>query len=109
MHTQQFLEMLEKIKETILDVVNVRFIYLYGSHAYGVPTESSDIDIYIVLPDNSERISDIYTKIIYDLSKKKIFYVDLLLNKESVFAVRQRENILESTITKKGMILYEQC
>jgi hypothetical protein len=42
-----------------------------------------------------------------DLSIKKIFSVDLLLNRESVFNVRKEENILEETIYQKGKIIYE--
>jgi predicted nucleotidyltransferase len=56
----------------------------FGSYAYGNPTEKSDVDIYIVIPDNIVSISEIYTKIIVDLGDKKIF-IDLLLNRESVF------------------------
>jgi len=38
---------------------------------------------------------------------EKIFFVDLLLNKESVFNIRKTENILEETICQKGKIIYE--
>ncbi|MDR0721943.1 MAG: nucleotidyltransferase domain-containing protein, partial [Treponema sp.] len=27
-------------------------IYLFGSYAYGTPTEESDIDMYTVIPDS---------------------------------------------------------
>jgi hypothetical protein len=42
-----------------------------------------------------------------DLSIKKIFFVDLLLNRESVFNTRKNKNILEKTICQNGKILYE--
>ncbi|MDR1051627.1 MAG: nucleotidyltransferase domain-containing protein [Deltaproteobacteria bacterium] len=31
-------------------------IYLFGSYAYGEPTEDSDLDFYVVVPNDSERI-----------------------------------------------------
>jgi predicted nucleotidyltransferase len=96
------------IKESVLKFVPAKCIYLFGSYAYGKPTEKSDIDVYIVLPDNIINISEIYAKIIGDLGDKKIFFIDLLLNRETVFNKRMKENILEKTICKKGKIIYHE-
>jgi predicted nucleotidyltransferase len=104
---ENFVERINLIKESILKNVAAKYIYLFGSYAYGKPTDKSDIDIYIVIPDNTASISEIYTKIMVDLSMKKIFFVDLLLSRESVFNIRKRENILEETIYQKGRVLYE--
>jgi predicted nucleotidyltransferase len=104
---ENFEERINIIKETILKNVSAKYIYLFGSYAYGKPTDKSDIDIYIVIPDNSVSTSEIYTKIMVDLSIRKIFFVDLLLNRESIFNTRKTENILEETICQKGKILYE--
>ena len=74
-----FAEKLSSIKESVLKYVPARYIYLFGSYAYGNPTEESDIDIYVVTPDNINNFSEIYTKIIGDLGDKKIYFIDLLL------------------------------
>lgn len=95
------------IKEAVLKNVPAKSIYLFGSHAYGKPTEKSDIDIYIVTPNNVNNFSELYTKIIGDLSEKKIFFIDLLLSSESVFNSRKERNILEKTIYQKGKVIYE--
>jgi len=42
-------ERISNIKESILKFVPAKYIYLFGSHAYGNPTEESDIDIYVVM------------------------------------------------------------
>jgi len=102
-----FSEKINIIKESILKNVPAKYIYLFGSYAYGKPTDKSDIDVYIVVPDGIANITEIYTKIMVDLSIKKIFFVDLLLNRESVFNIRRTENILEETICQKGKIIYE--
>jgi predicted nucleotidyltransferase len=104
---KNLVERIDVIKESILKIVPAKCIYLFGSYAYGNPTEKSDIDIYLVIPDNVINVTEIYTKIMVDLSIKKIFFVDLLLNRESVFNTRKTENILEETIFQKGKIIYE--
>ena len=100
-------ESIDKIKESILKFVPAKYIYLFGSHAYGNPTGKSDIDIYVVTPDNIHNFSELYTKIVVDLSNKKLFFIDLLLNTESVFNMRKTKNIFEKTISQKGKIIYE--
>jgi predicted nucleotidyltransferase len=80
---------------------------LFGSYAYGNPTDKSDLDIYLVLPDNATNLLEIYSKIMVDLSLQKIYFVDLLLNRESVFNKRKKNNILEETVFQKGKLIYE--
>ena len=72
-------EKMSNIKESVLKFVPAKYIYLFGSYAYGTPTEESDIDIYVVTPDNISNFSELYAKIIGDLGDKKIYFVDLLL------------------------------
>ena len=95
------------ITETILDNVDAKFIYLFGSYAYGIPDKNSDIDIYAVLPDRYSNITEIYAKIITELGNKNVFFIDLLLAPESIFNSRKNNYILETTIYNKGKILYE--
>jgi predicted nucleotidyltransferase len=102
-----FEERINNIKDSILKFVPAKYIYLFGSYAYGNPTEKSDIDIYIVTPDNVTNFSELYTKIIVDLSYKKIFFIDLLLNTENIFNSRKVKNIFEKTIFQHGKIIYE--
>jgi predicted nucleotidyltransferase len=99
-------ERINHIKESVLKFVPARYIYLFGSYAYGNPTDKSDIDIYIVTPDGITNFSELYTEIIGDLGDKKIFFIDLLLNSESDFNVRKTRNRLEETIFQKGTIIY---
>ena len=101
-------EMTDSIKESILKFVPAKYIYLFGSYAYGEPTEKSDIDVYIVTPDSVKNFSEIYGKIIVDLGDKKIFFIDLLLCRESIFNKRKNENILEKTICQKGKVIYHE-
>jgi predicted nucleotidyltransferase len=38
-------EKIDAIKESVLKYVSAKYIFLFGSYAYGKPTEKSDIDI----------------------------------------------------------------
>jgi len=98
---------IQLITRTIVNNVDVKFIYLFGSYAYGTPTEKSDIDIYAVLPDKYDNTTEIYAKIITELSDQNIFFIDLLLVPESIFNSRKNKYILETTISNKGKVVYE--
>jgi predicted nucleotidyltransferase len=100
------LEKMNIIKDTILKFVPAKYIYLFGSYAYGNPTEKSDIDIYIVTPDNINNFSELYTKIIGDLGDRKIFFVDLVLKTESVFNARILRSNFEKTIYHNGKMIH---
>jgi predicted nucleotidyltransferase len=104
---KKMIDEIEDIKESILKFVPAKSIYLFGSYAYGTPTDKSDIDIYTVIPDGINNLTELYAKIIVDLSYKKIYLIDLFLNNESTFNKRKTENRLENTIYQKGTILYE--
>jgi predicted nucleotidyltransferase len=102
-----FADRIDSIKESILKFVPAKYIYLFGSYAYGNPTEKSDIDIYLVTPDTIKNSSQLYANIIGDLGDKRIYFIDLLLSTESVFNKRKTRNILEETVFQKGKVIYE--
>ena len=56
--TKEIQQELEEITKSILSVVSVKEIFLFGSYANGTPSENSDFDIYVVIPDNSIRPLD---------------------------------------------------
>jgi predicted nucleotidyltransferase len=55
-----YTDRINNIKTSILKFVPARYIYLFGSYAYGNPTEKSDVDIYVVTPDNINNFSELY-------------------------------------------------
>jgi len=102
-----FEEKINFIKETILKHVQAKYIYLFGSHAYGEPKDDSDIDIYVVIPDEIENKRIYRIKIRGDLADKKIYEIDLQINNESSFIYRKTRSMFESTIVNKGKLIYE--
>jgi uncharacterized protein len=45
--------------ENVIDRLKAEFqpeeIYLFGSHAWGVPNEDSDVDVMVIVPNSDER------------------------------------------------------
>ena len=94
------------IKEIILQTVPAVAIYLFGSHAYGTPNETSDFDIYVVVPDDIFDLTELYADIQGLLRKKKIISLDLLLGRSCVFNRRKNGPTLEKIIASRGTLLY---
>ena len=94
------------IKESILQVVPAEAIYLFGSFAYGEPGDASDLDIYVVVPDDTVGLIDLQAAIRGLLWKKKSVPLDLLMGRASVFNRRKNGPTLERVIAQRGTMLY---
>jgi len=101
-------EKIELIRSLILKSVNkdiLKKIYLFGSYAYGNPTEESDIDICVIIENNINR-KEVFMDISLSLLKNKIIEFDLLVYREEVFYNVRNIDSVENTIIKKGVLLY---
>ena len=47
--------LLEKAVERLKAEFQPEEIYLFGSHAWGTPTDDSDVDLMVIVPDSKER------------------------------------------------------
>jgi predicted nucleotidyltransferase len=92
--------------QAITSNTQIEAIFLFGSWAYGEPKADSDIDIYLVIPDNDSDLIELNAEIRYALYKKLALPLDLLIAKKSVFERRSRELTLESVIAKQGVRIY---
>lgn len=102
-------EKLEVIKEVILKKVPAKYIYLFGSYAYGEPTKDSDIDICVIVSPNyrKDRVW-VSGEIMCILSKLKISCIDVFIQKENVFRKDMKDYRLQNQILLKGLLLYEK-
>jgi len=48
-------ETIEEIKKRLVEVYNPIAIYIFGSYAWGCPTEDSDLDLLIVIDKSDEK------------------------------------------------------
>lgn len=97
------------IAETIRETVDCEKIYLFGSHAYGIPNDDSDYDIYVIIPDDAIRPIEVMQKIYNALAKSKMIVpVDVLAVYASNFQQRSKLCTLERKIAREGVLLYER-
>jgi len=103
---QKIQQELDLIKESVLKTVQAEAIYLFGSYAYGTPREDSDIDIYVVVPDDAGDIIEMKGNIRMDLWKKRSKPMDLLIGRSSGFNRRKNGPTLERVIARDGVKLH---
>jgi predicted nucleotidyltransferase len=98
---------LDTIKELIINTIPVEQIYLFGSHAYGDPHETSDLDLYVVLKDDAEtREFDAEVKILGAIGKIKTRPVDIIANKKSKYLRLTTGPTMERKIAREGIKIY---
>jgi predicted nucleotidyltransferase len=80
-------------------------IILFGSYAYGKPTEDSDVDILVVMPfkgRNPEKATEIW------MATKPRFPIDIMVRKPAELEKRLKTgDFFLREITEKGKVLYE--
>jgi uncharacterized protein len=102
--------LIEQLKQT-----SPEKIILFGSYAYGEPSNDSDIDILVVtkdefIPSSFREKSLIYLKISKTISDIKTqFPVDLIVHTKSMHELFVEINSLfAQEILTKGKVLYER-
>jgi len=106
---------IEKLKDEIIErlkPLNPERVILFGSYAYGTPTQESDIDLYVVTRDEfipqtwkeKSNITKTVSKAIRDL--RSSVAIDLIVHTK---AMSQKFQELESSFSKellsKGKVL----
>jgi predicted nucleotidyltransferase len=104
----KFANKISSIRQLILESIDneiINKIYLFGSYAYGNPNEDSDIDLCVVVNDDTNKL-DAYMKIVDNLWKNNIIPCDLLVYNAKIFFNVENPRSIENTIIKEGQVLY---
>lgn len=95
------------VRDIILTTMPVDEMFLFGSYASGMPNADSDIDIYVVIPDDTQmREIDAMHIIRKAIRERKTMPVDILVAKRNRFLQRRNEPTLERQIFREGIKLY---
>ncbi|WP_427910006.1 nucleotidyltransferase domain-containing protein [Pelotomaculum propionicicum] len=95
------------LKDIIVDTVPVEQIFLFGSYINGTPHADSDLDIYVVIPENTDiREIDAMKLIHRAIRDKKTMPVDVIVSKRNKFNQRKSTPTIERQIAQEGLLLY---
>ena len=90
-------------------------IILFGSFAYGEPTDKSDLDILVVtsddfIPANFSEKSRIYLRVSHTISEiKREFPVDLIVHTKAMHQkFIENNSLFARELLSKGKLLYEK-
>lgn len=106
---------IEFLKNLIVETIKPEKVILFGSYAYGTPTEKSDIDLLAIMPDEElsfEESIELATKVgvAYHYLEKE-YYVsnDLLVStwKDVEDLYDNRDSCIYDAM-RKGKILYDR-
>jgi len=102
--------LIEKLKST-----QPEKIILFGSYAYGIPTENSDLDILVVtgddiIPSSFSEKSQIYLRISKSISDiKSKFPIDLIVHTKAMHQkFIELNSLFARELLTKGKVLYEK-
>jgi len=101
-------ETLPRAIERIVSELKPEKIILFGSYAYGNPTQDSDVDLLVIMKTKAKEI-DRYVAV-SNLLYPRQFPVDILVKtpQEMEEEARKKGNFFMREILKKGMVLYER-
>jgi predicted nucleotidyltransferase len=95
------------INETIKEIPGIEKIYLFGSYAYGKPSEESDLDLMVITDKEIDDTILSITEIRYN-TWGKVGVFDMLVYSEKVFNDRKEKHYLENKVFNEGDIIYER-
>lgn len=105
-------EIADKIVKQMTDRLVAEFdpdqVILFGSYAWGTPTEESDIDLYVVVPVSNERPLQRSRRACACLSGMGVPKDVLVRTRAESEKYRQVYASLESEIFEKGRVVYER-
>jgi uncharacterized protein len=98
------MRVIRRYARAIADEFHPDKIILFGSYAYGTPTEDSDVDLLVVMPARNQH--DQAVRILWRLAAP--FSLDLLVRtpKQMKWRLAEGESFTTTMVTK-GKVLYE--
>lgn len=105
--TESLQKELEPMCRVITETVKAEAIYLFGSRAYGMPTDDSDYDLCVIITEKSIRPVDAVKAIRRALLPLQTMSLDILVYRADTFFRRTQGATMERKIKQDGILLYE--
>lgn len=81
-------------------------IILFGSHAWGTPHEDSDLDLFVIVPDDGSRAADRSLRARLCLQGLDVPKDVIVRTRTAVDRIKHVRGSLESEILERGKVLY---
>jgi predicted nucleotidyltransferase len=94
------------IRERLVDALSPLAVYLFGSYAYGAPDEESDLDFYVVVPDDRADLADASRAAYRAVRGVKRHPVDIVVGTKGRFDERSARPTVEREVAQRGLLLY---
>lgn len=102
-------QQLSIIVDNIKKEIPINEIILFGSYAYGIPQDDSDIDLCIIIYGEHEKKIDVLRHLRRVIAPFSSFPIDILVYYKDEFNDRASlTSTIEYKIKNEGMKLYEQ-
>lgn len=99
-------ELLEQVTHELVEALHPEQIVLFGSHAWGTPHQDSDLDLFIVMPGETEITMELKVKAHAALSGMGFPKDIVLSNHSNVQRMKFVKASLTHEILSKGKVLY---
>ena len=100
-------QVMDEILSRFIDLYNPKEIYLYGSYAWGSPTEDSDVDFCVILSDSDKSQADRIRDGLRALKGISVPVDLLVLTEHEIENRKDHPSTLIFKIYHKGKKLYE--
>ena len=98
--------LVKEILDRIIPVYQPKEVYLYGSRAWGQPTASSDIDIFVILADSDDSQAERIRRGARALMGTGLDVDLLVLTEAEIEPRRSQESSLTFQVLSRGVRLY---
>jgi len=100
-------DVIEEIKKRLIQAYNPVAIYLFGSYAWGTPTEDSDLDLLIVVDKSEEKSYNRPLAGYKALRGLELISKDLIIHTKDEFdRISNDTTTLGHKIKKEGKLLH---
>jgi predicted nucleotidyltransferase len=100
--------LLQEMTRRLVQTFQPEQVILFGSHAWGSPHEGSDIDLYVIVPESSERPLQRARRARACVGDVRVALDILVRTRAEADKYRHLYASLECQVFEKGRVLYER-
>lgn len=100
--------LLEEMTNRLVHTFQPEQVILFGSYAWGTPHEGSDIDLYVIVPESSERPLQRARRALACMGDVRVALDILVRTRAEADKYRHLYASLECQVFEKGRVLYER-